>query len=174
MRNLTDRERKIGEIWKPIEYRCLLLMDEVSETTVSGRLIKPDISREREQVSQEVGRIITVGNQAFISAESGMMMEPTPKVGDRVLINRHAGAPVRGCWAPTGVKIGMEKEDQMKELDLRVIEDKNINLIVTVEEGKIELPDEEVVHSCPMCHAVDKGADMCGQCGHDFTGEEYP
>ena len=142
MRKLTEREKEIARIWKPIEYRCLLLMDEVSESTVTGRLIKPDISREREQISQETGRILAVGHQAFISAESGLMMEPTPKIGDRVLINRHAGAPVRNCWAPTGEKIGMDQEDQMRELDLRIIEDKNINLIVTVEDGRIELPEE--------------------------------
>lgn len=141
MRELNEIEKSIDETWAPIEYRILVLMEEAQEFADEGKFIqKPEKTREREQFSQVVGRVVALGGNAFVLPD-GDMMKPTPKIGDRVLLNKHSGMPILGVLWPTGKTIGPEgaKKEEMKHLDVRVCNDKDINAIIKTEEKVIKI-----------------------------------
>lgn len=119
MRELTKFEKELSEKYKPIEYKVLLMADVVSETTESGLLFKPDIARDRQQIAQDRGRIMSFGGKAFND-----FGEPKPRIGDKVLMNKHAGYRFSH----------REKEEGKRmDYDLRVVNDKDINMILEEE-----------------------------------------
>jgi len=119
MRELTEQEKEFGRKYQPIEYKVLLIVDPVDQMTESGLIIKPDITRDREQVSQDRGRILATGSKAF--EDFGDIF---PKTGDRVLMNKHAGYRFQH----------REKQDRV-DFDLRVVNDKDISMILEEDDG---------------------------------------
>lgn len=97
------------ERFKPVEFKVLVKPDHVEQVT--GNIIIPDIVRDRQQISQDKATIISVGGNAFEDWQ-----EPIPKIGDRVLINRHSGYVFK------------DKDDNHQEY--RVINDKDITMIL--------------------------------------------
>lgn len=73
----------------PIKDRCLVLPDEVKETTDSGLLYKPQTTMEREEMRQLKATLIAVGGMAFEDGEQ--WKPPLPKVGDRIYVKVAAG-----------------------------------------------------------------------------------
>ena len=122
MRELTEKEKEFARKYVPIEFKVLLIVDEVDGRTESGLLFKPDTARDRQQVSQDRGRILGLGGSAF-----GHFKDPMPKIGDRVLMNKHAGYRFSH----------REKVDgsPRTDYDLRIVNDKDINMILMEEDN---------------------------------------
>lgn len=74
----------------PVEYKALVLPDEVVETTEGGIFI-PDETKEREQWAKIKATLIALGGGCFED-----IPEPLPKPGDKVLISKYAGTLVDG------------------------------------------------------------------------------
>ena len=70
---------------RPVEYKVLVLPDEVEKVTKGGIYI-PDEAHEKQQMATEEGEIVAVGGNAFEG-----WVDPVPKVGDRVCWARYAG-----------------------------------------------------------------------------------
>jgi co-chaperonin GroES (HSP10) len=70
----------------PVEYKVLILPDEVPEKTESGILFRPETAREKEQWAQVRGLLVSVGGNAF---EDWKGTIPSP--GDRVMFAKYAG-----------------------------------------------------------------------------------
>lgn len=77
---------------RPVEFKILLKVDEVEEVT-SGGIILPDTGRDREQIAQEAGEIIAMGDCAC--SERDIWGDNPPKVGDRVIFSKYAGATIK-------------------------------------------------------------------------------
>ena len=77
---------------RPVEFKILLKVDEVEEIT-SGGIILPDTGRDREQIAQEGGEIIAMGPCAC--SEKDIWGDSPPKVGDRVIFSKYAGATIK-------------------------------------------------------------------------------
>lgn len=119
MRDLRKLEKELGKKYRPVEYKVLLLADKVEEMTKSGLLFMPETSQDRQQIKQDRGRILAIGGKAFEDFGA-----PYPKVGDKVLMNRHSGYRM------------MHREDdpvKREDLDLRVVNDKDITVIMEEE-----------------------------------------
>jgi co-chaperonin GroES (HSP10) len=71
---------------QPLEYKVLILPDEVPEKTESGILYRPEIAREKEQWAQVKGFLVAHGGNAFEDWQG-----EKPKPGDRVLFAKYAG-----------------------------------------------------------------------------------
>ena len=99
---------------EPVEFKVLVRPEVVEEQV--GRIILPDIVRDKEQISQDKAEIIAVGGNAFEGWEP-----PIPKVGDRILMNRHAGYT-------------MKIQEDGRRVEYRVINDKDITLILGEED----------------------------------------
>jgi co-chaperonin GroES (HSP10) len=99
--------------FQPVQYKVVVRMDKTE--TVRGKIIIPETVADREQIKQDKGTLIAFGGMAF--SDFG---EPKPKLGDRVLISRHAG--YRFCV-----------DEDNERIDYRVVNDKDISLILTGE-----------------------------------------
>lgn len=79
----------------PTEYKILIAPKAVGEKI--GSIIIPDSTKERDQFAQMEGVIVAVSPLAFTyePKESWNGSGP-PKVGDRVLFAKYAGATVKG------------------------------------------------------------------------------
>lgn len=74
--------------FQPLSDRVLLLPIEESEVTLSGRLYKPEIAREKPQL----GQVLAVGPGRM--TEDGVVI-PNPIVpGDRVMYGKYAGTEI--------------------------------------------------------------------------------
>ncbi|MBS3776402.1 MAG: hypothetical protein KGY70_14500 [Bacteroidales bacterium] len=92
----------------PVEYKVLVLPDPVEE--YRGKIIIPENVRDREQIAQDRATIIAVGGNAFEE-----WLGSVPQVGDRVLLNKHAGYVMK---------------DKEESKEYRVVNDKDITLIL--------------------------------------------
>lgn len=70
----------------PVEYKVLVLPDEIPEKTESGILYRPDTAREKEQWAQVRGVLVACGGNAF---EDWQGARPEP--GCRVMFAKYAG-----------------------------------------------------------------------------------
>lgn len=81
----------------PVEFKVLIHPEEVEDTdptlkrAKAAGLVMPEREKEREQMAQMYGRLIAVGGNAFED-----WREKIPKVGDRLMFAKYAGAPVEG------------------------------------------------------------------------------
>jgi len=78
----------------PVGHNILVRMDEVERTTASGIVIR-DEQADREEMSGTKATIIAVGARAWADQK-----EPWAKVGDNIMIAKHAGQ----LWAKGKVK----------------------------------------------------------------------
>lgn len=76
----------------PVEYKVLILPDEIKEKTQGGIII-PDMTKDREQMAQVKGTIVAVSPDAFSTDE---WAHSCPVAGDRVYYGKYAGYTVRG------------------------------------------------------------------------------
>lgn len=69
-----------------VEYRIIILPEEVEETTKNGIII-PDKAKEEMQGAKTIATIISCGAKAFDSST----WKDQPKVGDKIVIPTYAG-----------------------------------------------------------------------------------
>jgi chaperonin GroES len=98
---------------KPVEYKVLIEVDEVSDKS-DGGLFLPDSARERQEMAHDRGTLIEVGGMAF-----GDWKGNTPQIGDKVIFNKYAGS--------------MIQHRQEKLTKYRLCNDKDICAILEVE-----------------------------------------
>lgn len=83
--------------WQALDDKVLVLMDEHVDKT-SGGIIIPDGARERQTLSSEQGRLISIGPGAFVFSDSGTKwVGRRPEPGDRVAVDRYAGNLINGA-----------------------------------------------------------------------------
>ena len=92
--DFTDRGTNVdfntSGCW-PIRDRVLVLPDVVKETTESGLIVKPQSTREKEEMRQIKATLIALGGDAFDVGSPQAWREPLPKVGDRIYVKIAAG-----------------------------------------------------------------------------------
>lgn len=74
---------------RPVEFKVLILPDEVKEKTKGG-IILPDMTKERQEMAQVKGTIVGVGADAFADWTEKLV------AGDRVYYGKYAGYTVTG------------------------------------------------------------------------------
>lgn len=77
----------------PTEYKVLIRQDRIEEKTKGGIII-PDEHKDRQQFAQITGELVAVSPLAFTYADWNGATPP--KVGDRVMFAKFAGADVDG------------------------------------------------------------------------------
>lgn len=92
----------------PVEYKILILPEDVERKTESG-IILTDKVTDREKMAQVRGKLVAVGGNAFEDWQ-----EPIPKVGDTVSYAKYAGLIVNG----------------LDDVEYRLTNDKDITAIV--------------------------------------------
>ena len=70
---------------EPVEYKVLIKPDEFKEQTEGG-IYFPDDARDRMQLAQDRGTIVSIGGLAFSDWKGAK-----PRVGDKVIYNKYAG-----------------------------------------------------------------------------------
>jgi len=75
----------------PVEYKCLVKLDEVKNTTDSGIVISLGDESEREAMAQVKGTLVAIGHNAFFD------WNWKPPLGSRVMIAKHEGIICRGA-----------------------------------------------------------------------------
>jgi len=95
----------------PVEFKVLIKPDDAEEQT-SGGLLIPEMRIEKQQYAMNIGTVLRHG-EGFFKDLPG----PAPKIGQRVLYNKHAGA-----------LITMDIEG--KRTKLRIMNDKDIIAII--------------------------------------------
>lgn len=100
---------------KLMNYRLLVREEKVEEKI--GNVFIPDEHRERQQMSSQIGTVLSLGENCFKREVAGELKtwSVKPKVGDRIMFSKFSGSYVDG------------KEQ------LRCIEDEDVWLIL--EEG---------------------------------------
>jgi len=98
----------------PIEFKCLVELDEIEKVSKGGIILPPG-EREERSYQQELATILAVGSRAFecLSDEEQKKLKP----GAKVLINKYSGAKV------------MRGEGRVKA-NLRLLNDKDISAIL--------------------------------------------
>jgi chaperonin GroES len=95
---------------RPVEYKILIEVDQ-TETVTAGGIILPETTREKQQIAQEQGRIIAMGEKAC--SEPEIWGSRPPKVGDKVIFSKYAGATLQ--------KLGKK---------YRLIQDKDLGAVI--------------------------------------------
>ena len=80
---------------QPVEYKVVVLQDEVEEKTKGGIYIPQD-TRDKEQMAEVNGTLIAAGGLAFCDGLNGPWPGEKPKPGDRVLVSKYAGFVFEG------------------------------------------------------------------------------
>ena len=76
---------------KPVLHRIILKLDDVEEVTESGIIIASELIK-KERKAVEVGTVVSIGETAF--KDYGGSID-TLSVGDRVVIAKYSGNPVK-------------------------------------------------------------------------------
>ena len=77
--------------YKPLEYKVIVLPDEVEEKTAGG-IYLPEVAKEREQNAAIEGLLVDVSPSAFSFDEQA----PKPSVGQKVMFAKFAGMTFKG------------------------------------------------------------------------------
>lgn len=97
---------------KPVRCVALIKPDKVEDQTEGG-IYYPDVAKDRMQSAVQEGTIIAFGDGFF-----DRLQGPVPKVGDKVIYDRYAGATLT------------VKEDDGKRVEYRLCNDNQIVAIV--------------------------------------------
>ena len=97
--------------WIPTGHRILVKVDQVERKTQSGIIIA-DAYADKEQLGQDAGTVVEVGNTAYADQES-----PWCSVGDHIKFGRYAGQIIK-----------VTKDDGVVE-EYRVINDLDVALV---------------------------------------------
>lgn len=91
--------------WQPIDDKVLILPDEVFDQTTGGIHLPGDV-QEKQQMAVEYGTLIALGPAAYALSGDRVRVwvevpedgpaNPKPKPGDRVFMERYAGALLTG------------------------------------------------------------------------------
>jgi chaperonin GroES len=75
----------------PCGWRVLVKPQEVKEVSKGGIILTTDATKEREQMGNTTGIVVSMGEQCFAD-------EPAPwcKVGDKIIFAKYAGLLYRG------------------------------------------------------------------------------
>ena len=84
--------------WKPTGHRVLVKVEKIEEVTQGGIIIPSEITK-REQLGQDGGVVVEIGNTAYSDQES-----PWCKVGDYVKFGRYAGQLITPKEAKDGIE----------------------------------------------------------------------
>jgi chaperonin GroES len=99
----------------PTEYKVLIEPVEIAAKTKGG-IILPEEHKDREQFAQMQGTLVAVSKLAFTYASNDEWAPADrPKVGDKVLYAKYAGAKVTG----------------MDGKDYRIVNDKDIAAVLS-------------------------------------------
>lgn len=101
---------------QPVEYKCLVKLDEVKNTTESGIVITIGDESERESMAQVKGTLVAIGHNAFCD------WNWKPPLGARVMISKNEGIICRGADQGEG-ELGA----------YRLISDKQLAAVLTEE-----------------------------------------
>jgi len=74
---------------RPVEYKVLILPEEVKEVTKGG-IYLPEHTKDREEMAQVKGQIVAIGGNAFED------WYDKPEVGQFVYYGKYAGYTVKG------------------------------------------------------------------------------
>jgi co-chaperonin GroES (HSP10) len=97
---MTEAAVKINEqefeaqLPKPVGYRVLIALPQVSETYEGTSIIKTDKERDRDHIMSIIGLVVDVGEQAYSDADrfpTGAWCEP----GDYVMFRMNSGTRFR-------------------------------------------------------------------------------
>lgn len=99
---------------QPVEFKCLILPEEAEEKSEGGIFI-PQHALDREQYSMQRGTVVAFGEGFFTDIPG-----PAPKVGDKVIFDKYAGATIH-----------MDVEGKRRMV--RLCNDKNILAIIREE-----------------------------------------
>jgi chaperonin GroES len=80
---------------QPLDLRVLVLPDPVEEKTQGG-IILPDQHKEREKYATMKATLIATGENAWEEAAARSLAFVKPVPGDRVLISKYGGVPIKG------------------------------------------------------------------------------
>ena len=113
---------------QPIEFKVIVLQDEVATITPGGIYV-PEKVHDREQQAETTGTLLATGGLAF-SDSTGPWAEPVPQVGDKVLVAKYAGYFFTGydgreyqCCQDkdiAGIWIRQEQESKKEKANARV------------------------------------------------------
>lgn len=95
----------------PIQYRVVVLDEEIEETTESGLIIKPASTVEQDEWAQTFHYVVAVSDMAFTNDGEAWRCK-IPVVGDKVLCRKYPGQKV--------------PVENAKGLTFRVIKDEDI------------------------------------------------
>jgi len=101
---------------QPVEYKCLVKLDVVNNTTESGIIKSVGGDTEREQMAQVKGVLIAIGHNAFCD------WNWKPPLGCRVMISKHEGIVCHGA-----------DQDENEMGAYRLISDKQLAAVITEE-----------------------------------------
>lgn len=97
--------------WKVSGHRILVQVESIERTTQSGIIIQTDSEARREQLGQDAGTVVAIGNTAYAD-----QTEPFCKIGDFIKFGRYAGQIV-------------SKKETLDEKEYRVINDLDVVLV---------------------------------------------
>ena len=98
--------------WKPTGHRVLVKVEQVEKVTEGGIIIPEDVTK-REQLGQDGGIVVEVGNTAYSDQEA-----PWCKVGDFVKFGRYAGQLIVKKESDDGVEYRV-----LNDLDICLVQD---------------------------------------------------
>ena len=84
--------------WNPTGHRVLVRVEQVERKTESGIIIA-DVTADKEQLGQDAGVVVELGNTAYSDQESHWC-----QVGDYVKFGRYAGQLIRPSESDDGVE----------------------------------------------------------------------
>ena len=79
--------------FEPTEFNCIVQVDKIEEKTAGGIII-PDQKRDEDRLASVEAMLIAVSPLAF-SYETWPQGARKPEIGDRILMAKYAGSPIK-------------------------------------------------------------------------------